>query len=56
MEEKRNAYRILVENPEGKRPLGIPLHRWEDKVKMDHRKIAWCDMNCIHLVEDRDQW
>jgi hypothetical protein len=23
---------------------------------MDHRKIAWCDMNCIHLVEDRDQW
>jgi hypothetical protein len=24
MEEKRNAYRILVGKPEGKRPLGRP--------------------------------
>jgi hypothetical protein len=26
---ERNAYRSLVGNPEGKRPLGIPRHRWE---------------------------
>jgi hypothetical protein len=36
MGENRNVYRILVGKPEGKRPLGIPLHRWEDNFKMDH--------------------
>jgi hypothetical protein len=28
MWEKRNAYKILVGKPEGKRPLGSPTHRW----------------------------
>jgi hypothetical protein len=31
--EKRNVYRILVGMPEGKRPLGRPRHRWEDKLR-----------------------
>jgi hypothetical protein len=31
MGEKRNAYRILVGRPEGKRPLGRPRSRWENK-------------------------
>jgi hypothetical protein len=39
MREKRNAYRILVGKPEGKRPLGIPRYRWEDNIKMDLREI-----------------
>jgi hypothetical protein len=30
MREKRNAYRVLVGKPEGKRPLGRPRHRWQD--------------------------
>jgi hypothetical protein len=30
MEENRGVYRVLVEKPEEKRPLGIPGHRWED--------------------------
>jgi hypothetical protein len=38
MREKRNAYRILVGKPEGKRPLG--RHRWVDNIKMDLREIA----------------
>jgi hypothetical protein len=38
MGEKRNAYRILVGNPEGKRPLGRPRCRWVDDIKMDLRK------------------
>jgi hypothetical protein len=38
--EKRAAYRILVENPEGKRTLGRPRRRWVDNIKMDLREIG----------------
>jgi hypothetical protein len=38
--EKWNAYWILVEKPEGKRPLGRPRCRWVDNIKMDLRKIG----------------
>jgi hypothetical protein len=37
--EKRNAYRVLMGNPKGKRPLGRPRHRWKDNIKMDLREI-----------------
>jgi hypothetical protein len=36
--EKRNAYRVLVGKPEGKRPLGRPRRRWEDNIRMDLRQ------------------
>ena len=32
------AYKLLVEKPEGKRPLGRPWHRWED-IKMDLQEV-----------------
>jgi hypothetical protein len=35
MGEKRNAYRLLVRKPEGKRPLGRPRRRWVDNIRMD---------------------
>jgi hypothetical protein len=35
MGEKKNAYRLLVGKPEGKRPLGRPRRRWVDNIKMD---------------------
>jgi hypothetical protein len=41
MREKRNAYRILVGKPEGKRPLGKPGRRWVDNIKIDDREIGW---------------
>jgi hypothetical protein len=39
MGAKRNAYRILVGKPEGKRPLGRSRHRWVDNIKMDLGEI-----------------
>jgi hypothetical protein len=37
--EERNAYRVLIGKPEGKRPHGSSRHRWEDNVKMDLKEI-----------------
>jgi hypothetical protein len=56
MGEKRNAYRVFVGNPEGKRPLGRPRHRWVDNIKMDLREIGCDVMELIDLAHDRDQW
>jgi hypothetical protein len=56
MRAKRHEYRVLVEEPEGKRPLGRCRHRWEDNVKMDLREIRWGGMDWIHLAQDRDGW
>jgi hypothetical protein len=56
MREKRNVYRILVRNQEGKRPLGRPIRRWVDNIKMDLREMGWVGMDWIVLAQDRDQW
>jgi hypothetical protein len=41
MGEKRNAYRILVGKPAGRRALGRPRHKWVLNIKIDHREIGW---------------
>ena len=40
MGEKRRVYRLLVEKPEGKRPLGRPRRRWGDNIKMDLQEVG----------------
>jgi hypothetical protein len=55
MGEKRNACRILVGKPEGKRPLGRPRRRWANNIKMDLREIGWDGMVWIDLAQDRDR-
>jgi hypothetical protein len=56
MDEKWNAYRILVGKPEGKILLGRPERRWVDNIKMDIAEIGWGCVDWIDLVQDRDQW
>jgi hypothetical protein len=56
MGAKRNACRLLVGKPEGKRPLGRPSCRWVDNIEMDLREIEWVEMDRIHLAQNRDQW
>jgi hypothetical protein len=56
MGEGRDAYRVLVGRPEGKRPLGRPRRRWEDNIKMDLREIGIDGANWIRLAQDRVQW
>jgi hypothetical protein len=54
--EKRNAYRILVGEPEVKRPLKRPRRRWVDNIKIDLREKGWGGMDWTDLAQDRDQW
>jgi hypothetical protein len=56
MGEKRNAYRLLVGKPEGKRPLGRPRRRWVDNIRMHLGEVGWGDVEWIGLAQDRNRW
>jgi hypothetical protein len=56
MGDKRNAYRILVGKPEGRRPLGRPRRRWVENFNIDLREIGWDGVDWVDLAQDRDQW
>jgi hypothetical protein len=53
--EKRNAYKISVGKPEGKRPLGRSRRKWVYNIKMKLREIGWGSMDWIDLTQDRSQ-
>jgi hypothetical protein len=56
MREKRNAYRLLVEKPEGRRQLGRPRRRWVDNIRMYLLELRWDDVDWIGLAQDRNRW
>jgi hypothetical protein len=56
MGEERKLYKVLVGKPDGKRPLGRPRRRWEDRIRMDLREIGLGDVDWIRLAQDRDRW
>jgi len=56
MGERKGAYRVLVEKPEGKRPLGRHRRRWEFNIKMELQELGCGGMDWIDLAQDRDRW
>jgi hypothetical protein len=47
------VYRVLVAKPEGKRPLGIPSHRWENNIEMDLQEMGCEGMDWTDLGRNR---
>jgi hypothetical protein len=56
MGEERKLYKVLVRNPEGKRPLVRPRRRWNDGIRMDLRETDLRGVDWIRLAQDRDRW
>jgi hypothetical protein len=54
--QRKNAYKILVGKPEGKRQLGRPRRRWENNFRIYLREIGLKCVDWIHLAQDRGQW
>ena len=48
--------RGFVGKPEGKRPFGSSILRWDDNIKMDLREVGCGSMDWIDLAQDRDRW
>jgi len=49
MGERRRVYRVLVEKPEGKRPLRRPRRRWKGNIKMDIQEVGCEDIDWMEL-------
>jgi hypothetical protein len=56
MGEDRGVHRVLVGNPEGKRPLGRPRRKWEDNINMDFQEVGGGRGDWMELARDRDRW
>jgi hypothetical protein len=55
MGEGRGVHTVLVEKPEGKRPMGRPRRRWEDNIKMDLQEVGGAYGDWMELAQDRDR-
>jgi hypothetical protein len=56
MGEKRNAYRLLVGKPQGRRPLERSKRRWLNNIRMNVVEVGWGDVDWIGLAQDSDRW
>jgi hypothetical protein len=55
-EKKKNAYRLLMGRPGGKKPLGRLRRRWADNIKMDLLEIGGGGVDWIGVTQDRNKW
>jgi hypothetical protein len=55
-DKKKNVYKLLVEKPEGKRPIGRPRSRWVDNIRTDLGEVEWGSVDWIGVAQDRDRW
>jgi len=53
--DRRGAYKVLVERPEGKRQLGRPRRWWENNIRMDLQELGWGGMDWIDLVQGKER-
>ena len=53
--ESRGVYRVLVGNPEGKRPVGKSRCRWEDNIEMYLQEVGCGGLDWIELAQDKDR-
>ena len=56
MGERRGVYRVFVEKPDEKRPLGRPRRSWENNIKIDLQEVGCRSTDWIELAQDRDRW
>jgi hypothetical protein len=58
MGDSKGVYSFLEGKPNGKRPLGRPRSRWEDRynIKMNLQDVEWVGINWIDLAQDRNRW
>ena len=56
MGEERVVYRVLLGEPEGRRPLGRPSRRWVGNIRVDLQEVGCGYMDWIGLVQHRDRW
>jgi hypothetical protein len=53
--EERKVYKVLMRNPEGKRPLERPRRRWGDGIRVDLTEIGlgvWIGFDCLRTGTD----
>jgi hypothetical protein len=56
MGEGRGVHRVLVGNPEGRRPLGRTRRRWENNIKTDLEEMGGGCGDWMERAQDRDRW
>jgi hypothetical protein len=56
IEDRKDAYIVLVGKAEERMPVGKTRRRWEDNIKMDFQEVGWGDIDWIDLAQNRDRW
>jgi hypothetical protein len=56
MGEEGGVHRVFLEKSNGKRPLGRPIRRWEDNIKIELQGVGWGCGDWMELAQDRDRW